>query len=474
MASISRSLSGRKVERSVLERLAASEKSEFLALYGRRRVGKTFLVRRFFQDKTVIYFEVVGRFGGTLDDHLRIFSESLARTFHEGAALKPPDDWHEAFRMLVSAIESRRTKRKFVLFFDEVPWMATHRSGFLQELEHFWNAWVSQRDDVILVVCGSAASWMLRKIVNAKGGLHDRLTQTIRLLPFTLSEVRDFFAHRRLSLTTSDLVELYMVFGGVPHYLDHVERGLSVAQIVDRACLQKDAPLVNEFDRLFTSLFGDDETYVAVVRALSKQRRGLTRNELLRALGVGSGGGSTQILENLEEAGFISSAIPFGRTSRDRFFRLSDQFSAFHLKWLATRRPSSWQHERRSPRWQAWAGLTFESVCHAHAAAIQRALGISGVKASVSAWSHPEAQIDMLIDRADDVVSLVEIKFTDTPFEITRVYADQLRRKVAVFRAQTKLKKAVHLVMMTSHGVAPNRYAKELVDAQVTMEDLFV
>lgn len=473
MATIKRPLSGRAVERAILERATASEKSEFLAVYGRRRVGKTFLVRRFYQDKPVVYFEVVGRFGGTLADHLRIFAESLAEAFYGGAALAPAEDWHAAFRSLVSAIESRKTKKKFVLFFDELPWIATHRSGCLQELEHFWNSWASRRDDIILVVCGSAASWMLRRIVNAKGGLHDRLTQTMRLLPFSLTEVRDFFVDRRLAFTTRDLIELYMVFGGVPHYLDHVQRGLSVAQIVDRLCLQKDAPLINEFDRLFVSLFGDDEVYVVVVRALSKKRGGLTRNELLRALGVRSGGGITQILENLEEAGFISSTTPFGRTSRDRLIRLSDQFSVFHLKWLDTKRPASWQAERKSPRWRAWAGLTFESVCHAHAGAIQRALGISGVKASVSAWQHPEAQVDMLIDRADDVVSLVEIKFTDAPFEITRAYADQLRRKGEVFRLRTKLRKAVHVVMVTPYGVVPNRYAKELVDAEVTMQDLF-
>ena len=313
---------------------------------------------------------------------------------------------------------------------------------------------------------------MLRQVVNAKGGLHDRLTQTIRLLPFTLFETKDFFAAKKLALTTRDLVELYMIFGGVPHYLDHVARGFSVAQLVDRLCLDKDGVLANEFERLFASLFGADERYVRVVRALSKKRRGLTRTELLDALRLRSGGGVTTILENLEEGGFISGTIPFGRTERDRFFRLTDEFSLFHLKWMAAHRPGSWQTVRKTPSWQAWAGLAFESVCLEHSKAIERALGIAGVRTNVSAWLHEEAQIDMLIDRADDVVSVIEIKFTDAPFIITRKYADELRNKIAAFRAHTKLKKAVHLVFLTSYGVAKNRYAADLVDTEVTMDAL--
>jgi uncharacterized protein len=479
MASIQRPLSGRKAERELLGRLVRSAKSEFLAVYGRRRVGKTFLVRRFFQDQPVRYFEVVGRFEGSVEDHLRIFSESLGRTFYGGADLTSPASWHEAFRALQRAIEvedakpSKQQKAKTLLFFDELPWMATHRSGCLQELEHFWNAWCSRRDDIILIVCGSAASWMLRRIVHARGGLHNRLTQTIRLLPFTLAETQELFQLRRLGLTTRDLVELFMIFGGVPHYLDHVERGRSVSQVVDRVCLDKDAALAGEFDRLFASLFDSDPRTIEVVRALAKRRRGLTRNELLAATRMPSGGGATTILEGLQEGGFIDSVVPLGRTARDRLYRLTDEFSLFHVQWLARDRPKSWQYARKSPRWRAWAGLAFESVCLAHADAIERALGISGIQTRVSAWRHDKAQIDMLIDRADDVISLCEMKFTDGPFAITKKYADELRHKLEVFRSEAGAKKAVHLVLVTSFGLVPNGYAGELVDAEVTMEALF-
>ncbi|MEZ4225356.1 MAG: ATP-binding protein [Polyangiaceae bacterium] len=473
MATISRPLCGRAEETAILARLATSDKSEFLALYGRRRVGKTFLIRRFFQDRPSHYFEMVGRFQGSLDDQLRIFADALSTCFFHGARLATPAGWHEAFTALRTAIEARADDGRVVLFFDELPWIATHRSGCLQALEHFWNSWCSSREDILLVVCGSAASWMLRRIVNAKGGLHNRLTQSIRLLPFTLAENQDYFQSRRLAFTLRDQIELYMIFGGVPHYLEHVQRGRSVAQVVDALCLDKDGALAGEFERLFASLFEDDARYVGVVRALARKRRGLSRNELLRGLGLGSGGGVTTILENLEEGGFITATVPLGRSSRDRIYRLTDEFSLFHEKWLATRATSSWQSVRGGSRWQAWAGLAFESVCLKHAAQVKAALGISGVQASVSAWLHEEAQIDMLIDRADNVVSVVEIKFSDAPFTITRKYADELRRKLAVFRQRTKLKKAVHLVLLTCHGVTDNEYKRELVDAEVTMDALF-
>jgi uncharacterized protein len=475
VATIRRPLSGRREARETLGRLVGSDKAEFLAVYGRRRVGKTFLIRRFFQETPVVYFEMVGRFEASVAEHLRIFSESLSRTYHQGVTLAPPESWHAAFRALQAAIEAQpRSKkhRKTVLFFDELPWMATHRSGLLRELEHFWNAWCSRRDDVVLVVCGSAASWMLQKIVHAKGGLHNRLTQTIRLLPFTIAEVKEFLHDRNLRLTHRQIAELVMVFGGIPHYLDHLARGQSVPQLVDRTCFRKDGPLVGELDRLFASLFGADPKYTAVVRALAKKRSGLTRNELLAELDLISGGGITTVLDNLDEGGFISVAIPFGRTSRDRVYRLTDPFTLFSLKWMQGRPPTSWQKVHGTPRWHTWAGLAFETFSLENVAAIERALGISGVHTQASAWMHAGAQIDLLIDRADQVISVCEVKFTEAPFTITKKYAEELRNKLAVFRAQTGTRKQLQLVFIAAAGIAKNAYADELVDRTITLDEL--
>ena len=474
MATIPRPLSGRRAEREALQAALTSDRAEFVAIYGRRRVGKTFLVRRHFQDQPVVYFEMVGRFDANTEQQLVIFAEALSATFYPRAELATPPSWHDAFRALATAIErARGRKRKYVLFFDEVPWIDTHRSGFLRELEHFWNSWCSRRDDVVMIVCGSAASWMLSKLINARGGLHNRLTRTLRLLPFTLAEVSEFFEHKKIKLTQRELCELYMVFGGVPHYLESVSRGRSVAQVVDDGCFSKDGALSGEFDRLFASLFGDDPKYVAVVRTLAKRRRGFTRNELLHAIGASTGGGASKILTNLEEGGFIASSIPLGRTERDRFFRLTDEFSLFHLKWMESRRVRRWRDVHGTPAWHAWSGLSFESMCLRHVSAIERALGISGVRSEVSAWLHQDAQIDLLLDRADGVITVCEIKFTDQPFEIQKRYAEELRQKLDRFRRITKTKKSVHLVFITPYGLEKNRHSNELVDSEVTMAALF-
>lgn len=481
-----RPMRGRGRERAIFARLLASPKAELVVIYGRRRVGKTFLVRQTFSRGPGRYFEMVGRFDATLQEHLRIFAASLA-AFEGGPPPAPPRSWHEAFKMLRAAIAAKPAQkpkrgRKTVLFFDELPWIDTHRSGALRELEHFWNAWAVTRDDLVLIVCGSAGSWMLQKIVHAKGGLstvgghdarHDRLTETVRLAPFSLAEIDRFLAERKVGYGHRDVLELAMIFGGVPHYVDHVARGESVAQLVDRVILAKDAPLANELDRIFPSLFGDDPKYLAVVRALAKRRSGLSRNALLDAVALPSGGGVSVILENLEQAGFVTRVIPFGRTSRDRLFRISDAFTLFHLAWLDHERPKSWQHVRRSQRWEAWSGRAFEALCLDNVDAIARALGISGVETHASAWQAPGAQIDLLVDRADNVISVCEMKLTDGPFTITKRYAEDLRRKLSVFRERTGTKKAVQLVMVTSHGLIRNAHAEALVDRTVTMDALF-
>ncbi len=476
MAGIRRDLSGRERERRLLASLVASERSEFVALYGRRRVGKTFLVRRFFQDQGVHYFELVGRFGAPTREQLELFAQSLVSAFHDRPRrLAPPRSWSEALGMLAAANDAapRPPSGRFVLFFDALPWLAVRRSGCLAALEHFWNAWCQRRDDIVLIVCGSAASWMLSKLVHARGGLHNRLTRTIRLLPFTLAETRAYFRDRGMRLTERELVELYMAVGGVPHYLDHVDRGLSVAQTIDALYFGAEAPLAGELDRLFASLFDDHDRYEAIVRSLARKRGGLSRKELLREVDLPSGGTATTMLTNLEEGGFIEATIPFGRVSRDRLFRLTDELSLFHLKWLSGRRPSSWLPIRGTPRWQAWAGLAFESLCLKHRAAILRALGISGVRVEASAWHHPEAQIDLVLDRADDLITLCEVKFSDGPFTITKRYAADLRNKLAVFREATGTRKGLRLVFVTTYGVKDNAWSRELVDGVLTLEDLF-
>jgi AAA+ ATPase superfamily predicted ATPase len=479
MATDKPEVSGRLRERERLHRALASTRPEFLAIYGRRRVGKTFLIRRWFTGKAR-FFEVSGRYGGTLADNLRVFADAMSDAFHAGAKLAVPSSWHEAFRALERELERHRSKHKWVLFFDELPWLVTHKSGCLEELEHFWNSWCSKRPNIILIVCGSAASWMLRHVVHGHGGLHNRLTETIRLLPFSLAEAHQFLEDRGVRLTRHQMVELYMVTGGVPHYLEKVRRGQSIAQIINALCFDPDGALAGEFDHLFASLFSDDEIYRRIVGQLARTRYGVPRDDLLRAVGASSGGGINRVLINLEEAGFIQTVIPFGRARRDRFYRLVDEFSLFHLQWLEGRRRGKrgdWTAIRGTAKWNNWAGLAFEALCLKHVDVIERALGISGVRTDASSWQHQArgrddagAQIDLLIDRADDVISVCELKHTVNPFTITKRYAEDLRRKLAVFQRETRTRKNLQLVLITTAGVLANAYSRDLVDRQVELD----
>jgi hypothetical protein len=472
-------LVGRRRERAELSDLLDSPKAELLALYGRRRVGKTYLVREFFSGRAT-FFEVSGRVDGSRETHLRLFAESLSEAFSPGVEREPPTTWHQAFRTLWAEVERRRrSKRKIVLFFDELPWLATRRSDCIAELEHFWNRYASTTDNVILIVCGSAASWMIEKIVRARGGLHNRLTKVMRLLPFTLPEAREFLGLHAPSLGRDEVVELYMALGGIPHYLQLVQRRQSVAQTIDRLCFDGAGPLHTELDDVFASLFSESEAHRRIVEVLARRRTGASIDEALEGARIPSGGGATRILTALEEAGFITSDVPYGRRSRDRILRVTDELSLFALRWLESGRRRSWAQLRGTPAWRAWAGLAFEAMCLKHIDLIKNALGIRAVASEVSPWSHRAArgdeagcQIDLLIDRADHVISICELKYTEEPFTITKAYAQQLREKLSIFRRQTKTKKALRLVMVSARGIAENRWSRELVDEVVTLDDL--
>lgn len=401
--------------------------------------------------------------------------------------LQPPATWQEAFAQLERHIESLgapATGGKHVVFLDELPWLDTPRAKFCPALDHFWNSWAAMRRDVLLVVCGSAASWMVRNLVEAKGGLHNRVTRKIRLLPFSLGDTRAFLRSRGVDLTDLQVIELFMALGGVPHYLKMAEPGLSAAQIIDRTCFHPQGELRTEFDNLYASLFENSEEHLAIVRALARRPHGLTRTELLAAAGLPSGGTATRRLDELAESGFIRMAVPFGKRENDALIRLSDEFSLFHSAWIAPlgKKPSGdgyWLQQRGTPKWRAWSGYAFEGVCLKHASHIKAALGIAGVQTSEAPWRHagseadPGAQIDLLIDRADDTISLCEMKFSEGLFTIDKPYAGELRQKRDTFRRVTRTRKNIFLTMVTTFGIADNAYARELAANSVLADELF-
>jgi len=478
---------GRAEEVAILEQTMTSTVSEFVAVYGRRRVGKTFLVREFYDE--TICFEMVGMFKASLQEQLANFAQSLGKAGGTGIIPQKPASWQEAFIQLENLLESPVFKEKpgkRVVFFDELPWMNTPRSGFLPALEHFWNSYGSRQKNLVLVVCGSAASWMIQNIVRSRGGLHNRLTRQIRLLPFSLGETEKYLSARNVQLTRFQIVELYMAFGGIPYYLTQAEPGFSAAQIIDKSCFTANGLLRQEYEKLYSSLFEDSHYHTKIVELLAKKTSGISRNELLAGTNISSGGTATRILEELEESGFIESYIPFGKKAKDALYRLSDEFTQFYFDWikpLGKKSPGAgyWLTRQNQPAKNTWAGFTFENICIKHVQKIKNALGIAGIETNHAAWRYqpspgsalPGAQIDLLIDRRDATINLCEIKFSNGEFVIDAKYANELRQKVEVFKQITGTRKNVFLTMITTFGVFQNPYSAELVANSVTLDDLF-
>jgi AAA+ ATPase superfamily predicted ATPase len=473
---------GREDEIKILDRLLHSREPELLAIYGRRRVGKTFLIKSYYQEH--IAFSCTGQYNGKTKEQLINFTEQLNLYFPEKNTILVPTTWQEAFSILRECIDSLKGNKKKVIFFDELPWLDSHKSGFLSAFGYFWNVHVAQRHDILVVICGSAASWIIDKVVNNKGGLHNRITQRIRLLPFTLKETESYLQQRNINLDHYQILQMYMVMGGVPAYLKAVERGVSAEQNIENCCFSKDGVLVNEFNNLYAALFNNPHKHIEVIRALSRKNKGLTRSEILEAGKLVTGGAVTTILNELEESGFIQKLYPFGKKEKESLFRLVDEFSLFYLKFMQKNEGHSfqktdWPGIQKTQAYLGWCGYAFENICVKHVRQIKRALQIGGVHTSVSSWfhsgndKHNGAQIDLILDRADQCINICEIKFSTKPFVIDKKYAGDLQNKMMVFRQTTDTKKALFLTLITTYGVFDNDFKYQRVDAEVAMQSLF-
>ncbi|MFK7756683.1 MAG: ATP-binding protein [Flavobacteriales bacterium] len=467
-------LVGRIHERKLLNQALQSKKPELIVMYGRRRIGKTFLIRQTL--KKDIFFEITGIYNVPLKDQLANFHLKLSGL---NPKLSPPNSWIEAFHNLELTVLKSRSKRKKVIFIDEFPWLDTPRSNFLPAFENFWNGFVSKRSDMLVIICGSAASYMIKKIVKNKGGLHNRLTERIRLNPFTLHETERLLVKNGVRLTKYDITQLYMCMGGVPYYLEKITPGESVAQTIDRLCFSDNGFLRLEFDNLFASLFDQYENHESIIRALSKAKSGLTRTALLAKTDSISGGAFTKVLNELTEAGFIEKTTPFKRI-KDATYRIIDEYSLFYLKYIehtSAARGNSWISMAQKQSYKSWSGISFEAVCLKHIPQIKEALKITGVNSNSSTWSArnqtKNAQIDLLIDRDDNVINVCEIKFYNSQFSIDKKYGLELKNKLNSFREQTSTNKSLFLTIISTYGVKPNAHSTEIVQNEVTLEHLF-
>jgi uncharacterized protein len=468
---------GRKDEIALLEALSKSKKSEFVAIYGRRRVGKTYLVKTVFENRCC--FQMTGIANSNLKSNLTYFHNALVQFFPELQAAMVPKHWPEAFAVLQRMLEKHPAERK-IIFLDELPWLDTPQSGFISALEHFWNSWANYRRDIMLIVCGSAASWIINKLISNRGGLHNRLTESILLQPFTLNETEAFMKEKGGVYDRYQLIQLYMVMGGIPYYLDNIQVNRSIDQNIDRMFFSKAGFLGLEYANLFRSIFNNYEKHTAIVEALAQKAKGLNRKELIAMSKLGDSGVITKVLEELEASGFIRRYLPFGRNKRGALFQLIDPFALFYLSFVKDTKSEgegSWLSQMDSPRWRAWSGYAFEYLCRYHLRNIKKHLGISAVYTEISAWrsekSENGVQIDLVIDRKDRVIHLCEMKFSETPFVITKAYSEQLKNKIAVFKAETGTTKTIFITMITTFGLQNNEYSKQIVQESLDMLALF-
>lgn len=474
---------GRTKEKKLLENAYKAKEAEFIVVYGRRRVGKTYLIREFFSAKKCLFMHVTGVDKGSMQTQLTKFTAAISSTFFNNISLTVPTSWDTAFQLLHQQIIAQHNK-KVVLFLDELPWLATTRAGLLQTIDHYWNHYWSQLKNVVFVVCGSSASWIIKNIIYAKGGLHNRASLEIRLLPFTIAETKEFLTYRKINLNNQHILALYMALGGVPYYLKYIESGLTAEQNIQNILFDNNAPLRDEFKKLFQSLFKNASAYIELIKLLAKAKAGMPRNDLQAVAKLSTNGGRlTARLNDLCRAGFIEEYIPWQKKTGE-YYKVIDEFCLFYLNWIEAKKNSRftqahWLEQSKSQSYAAWAGYAFESICFKHIEQIMTALNIKA-GGTISSWrfapkqrTENGAQIDLLIDRNDDAITICEIKYTAKPFAIDKSYANTLSNKVKIFQQKTKTKKQIFIAIISANGLKPTIYSQELVSNTVVLADLF-
>lgn len=474
---------GRKREQILLQEYCDSGRAEFIAVYGRRRVGKTFLVKHFFQDKFTFY--MTGIFEGLLADQLANFTAQLSA--HSGKQQFMPKNWFEAFAMLQEYLEGLDADRQLVVFIDELPWLDTPNSRFIKALELFWNTWGSTCGRLKFIVCGSATTWMLSKLLGDRGGLHNRVTHRMYLRSFTLAETEEYLKANGFVYGRQQIIDTYMIVGGVPFYLSMLRSSLGVEQNVDELFFAEDAPLRDEYNFLFRSLFKDAKKYTRVVELLAKHGKGLTKPEIVKALKVTDNGTFSEVLDNLVSCDFLRRYSAFGKKERDMMYQLVDPYTLFYIRFVKNDNHSDhhrWTNMMLQGSQNAWKGYAFEQLCLRHIDQIKNGLGISGVLSDVCSWycpmqkksaeseGHKGGQIDLLIDRVDGIINLCEMKYGSRPFVITASYGKDMDDRRELFREKTKTQKALHITLVSPYGVARNANAG-YIQSQITADDLF-
>lgn len=477
-------LIGRENDIKRLNELYLSRKAEFVAVFGRRRIGKTFLIDEAYAGKITFRHaglspvDAEGK-ANNLKQQLQHFYQSLL--LHGMPKSHCPKNWLEAFFMLEQHLQKHGKAKRQVVFLDELPWLDTPRSGFITALESFWNSWACHRRNMMLVVCGSANSWMLDNLVNNHGGLYGRVTCEIKLSPFTLRECEQFYKSRGVRLSRYDIAQANMILGGVPYYMNYFQREKSLAQNIDALFFAPNATLKNEFTRLFQSVFSKPDVMMRIVGFLATRRSGYMRNEIVEGTKIVDNGELSKLLNALVAGDFVERYVPFGESKRNTRYKLIDPFCLFYLRFVDGRKtinPEFWMNNVTSPEVNAWRGYAFEDLCERHTDKIKQALQIGGIISMQSSWAiagddnKEGTQIDMLIQRKDNVVNMCEMKFYSEDFTVSKEYHKRLVHRQNILVEHLPRKTAVHNVLITTYGLTYNEYSGDFMNT-ITLDDLF-
>lgn len=472
---------GREEEIEIFDKYCKSDKNELVAIYGRRRVGKTYLVRETIGD--ILDFSFTGIYKESAKNQRMLFQKEINN--YTKKKVKTPSDWYETFDNLKEYLLSLN-KERVIIFIDELPWMDTPKSDFLNAFTYFWNNWGKEKVILKLIVCGSATTWMVNKLIGDKGGLYGRVTRPIYLAPFTLAETEKFLnTIKRMDFGRKQVLDTYMILGGIPYYLDMLDRDLPLSINIDRLLFAENAPLRTEYEFIFRSLFNDSVRYKKVIEALSTKLMGLQREEIAEICGF-NGGELTNVLKNLNACDFIRSYSTIGKKERDKIYQLTDMYSLFYLRFVKGETGQDeryWTNLGSSGKKNAWEGYAFEQVCLHHIRQIKEKLGISGILSNVYAWSQKPfvdkdgtkwkgGQIDLIIDRNDSVMNLCEMKYSQDEYVIEKEYEKILSDRISLFKSVSKTKKDLRCTFVTLHGIKPNKHSG-IVNNSVTLDDLF-
>ncbi|MEX1002061.1 MAG: ATP-binding protein [Crocinitomicaceae bacterium] len=469
-------LIGRKEPIKKMRELLNSRKSEFLAVTGRRRVGKTYLIDEVYKEH--LCFRMTGIQDATIDQQLFNFQQKITE-YSELNIFTTPSNWQEAFLILKSYLKTLKKDKKRVIFIDELPWVATARSGFLQLLAHLWNDYLSKEKHFILVVCGSSTSWIVDHVMNDTGGLHNRITESINLPVFNIQEAGELLKCNGIHLTAQELTKTYMILGGIPFYLEQLRKGENSTTAIERLCFSPTGILRDEYNHLFKALFKNPEHHETMIEALANAAEGLTHHQIIENTDIPDGGTYNRTKEDLMLSGFIEERIPFGHKKKEAIYKLVDEFSIFYHRFMKNNRKYTkgmWNQLAAKQTYKIWQGFAFESFCYKHIQQIKDALGIGAVYTEISILriagdeSSKGFQIDLIIDRADNTINLCEMKFYDAKFKINKSYAMRLAQRKQDFIEHTQTKKQVFTTLISTYGISQNKYAQAHLDAEVHLD----